>query len=220
MKWAPDMQQLINPNALIAKLERRYESDVVRFSASLCFSSFLSSSRRWRRGRRRFLRVDGVGRSHRVAETPSPRHRRRTQAPHLGPGAAGRKKRKVSLQAPAGHVAKPPMSRARARSASGDDAGAFVRGVSRAAASSAPAASRGAFPDRGPRQGRTPRPHSPVRAFAPHAPPKRNRRSPRGRPRPLARASVALGYVVLFGLQALTLGLLVIKPLVEMAADA
>ena len=29
MKWAPDMQQLINPNALIAKLERRYESDVV-----------------------------------------------------------------------------------------------------------------------------------------------------------------------------------------------
>ena len=57
------MQQLINPNALIAKLERRYESDV---------------------------------------------------APHLGPGAAGRKKRKVSLQAPAGHVAKPPMSRARA----------------------------------------------------------------------------------------------------------
>ena len=31
MKWAPDMQQLINPNALIAKLERRYESDVVRY---------------------------------------------------------------------------------------------------------------------------------------------------------------------------------------------
>ena len=28
MKWAPNMQQLINPNALIAKLERRYESDV------------------------------------------------------------------------------------------------------------------------------------------------------------------------------------------------
>ena len=27
MKWAPDMQQLVNPNALIAKLERRYESE-------------------------------------------------------------------------------------------------------------------------------------------------------------------------------------------------
>ena len=37
MKWAPDMQQLINPNALIAKLERRYESDVVRFCGVLFF---------------------------------------------------------------------------------------------------------------------------------------------------------------------------------------
>ena len=42
MKWAPDMQQLVNPNALIAKLERRYESDVVCVSASF----FL-----WRPGR-------------------------------------------------------------------------------------------------------------------------------------------------------------------------
>ena len=37
MKWAPDMQQLVNPNALIAKLERRYESDVVRFCGVLVF---------------------------------------------------------------------------------------------------------------------------------------------------------------------------------------
>ena len=94
------------------------------------------------------LRVDGVAvtasrgrRRDAVAAIPttclSTRRRRDAvdappaQAPHLGPGAAGRKKRKVSLQAPAGHVAKPPMSRARARPASVDDAGFFVRGVSR-----------------------------------------------------------------------------------------
>ena len=137
MKWAPDMQQLINPNALIAKLERRYESDVVRVSASFFFL------------RSCLPRVDGVevaGDSFAsmacVHATLSTRRQQHAQAPHLGPGAAGRKKRKVSLQAPAGHVAKPPMSRARARSASVDDGGAFVRGVSRAAASSAPAASR------------------------------------------------------------------------------
>jgi len=63
MKWAPDMQQLINPNALIAKLERRYESDVVVFRR-LSFSSFASMARVHAtpspRHNRRLLRVDGV----------------------------------------------------------------------------------------------------------------------------------------------------------------
>ena len=45
MKWAPDMQQLVNPNALIAKLERRYESDVVRFCGVLFFVASCSLRR-------------------------------------------------------------------------------------------------------------------------------------------------------------------------------